>query len=269
MPTLPINDTELAYNYTGRGEETIVFSHGLLFDRRMYDAQVRAFRDGRRCLAYDHRGQGESGHAAASLIDMETLYADAAKLIERFDIAPVHFVGLSMGGFVGMRLASRRPDLIESLTLASTRAASEPFDNRSRYRRLNWVARWLGMEWVVDRVMPLMFGETFMEAPERADQRERWRERLVENSNDIYRAVDGIIHRPSFELELDRIDVPTLVLHGEEDRAIPIREGRRLAEGIDGAEFRAIPEAGHSASIENPEAFNRELRRFLDGQRGT
>lgn len=264
MPTLPINDTELAYDYTGRGEETIVFSHGLLFDRRMYDAQVRDFRDRRRCLTYDHRGQGESGHSSAPLIDMETLYFDAVELIERFDVAPCHFVGISMGGFVGMRLAARRPDLIDSLTLVSTRVASEPFDNRPRYSRLNWVARWLGMDWVVDQVMPLMFGETFMEAPECAAKRKRWRERLGGDSNNIYRAVDGIIHRPSFERELERIDVRTLVLHGQEDRAIPPREGRRLADSIDGAEFTAIPEAGHSPSIENPEAVNRALRTFFD-----
>ncbi len=265
MPTLPINDTELSYRYAGRGNETIVFSHGLLFDHRMFDAQIEMLGNRRRCLAYDHRGQGESGLSSSPVIDIETLYLDAVALIERFDVAPCHFVGISMGGFVGLRLASRRPDLVESLTLMATRSGREPFVNRPRYRRLNWAARLLGVSAVVDRVMPLMFGETFMQRDDRAPERRRWRERLAGNSNQIYRAVNGVIYRPRIDLELPKIEVPTRVLHGEQDRAIAPAEGRRLAEAIDGAEFVPIPEAGHSPSIERPDLVTETISTFLDG----
>jgi pimeloyl-ACP methyl ester carboxylesterase len=65
----------------------------------MYDGQVAHLRARRRCIAYDHRGQGQSP-ASATAYDMETLYADAAALIEKLGAAPCHFVGLSMGGSV-------------------------------------------------------------------------------------------------------------------------------------------------------------------------
>src|SRR3546814_3434728 len=81
----------------------------------MFAAQT-AHRQGRyRVIAYDHRGQGRSADDAATSISMETVYADAVALIEALKLGAVHFAGLSMGGFVAMRLGARRPDLIRSL----------------------------------------------------------------------------------------------------------------------------------------------------------
>lgn len=265
MPTLPLDDTELYYTQVGQGDATIVFAHGLLFDHRQYDAQLDVLSDEYRCIAYDHRGQGESARARPPIVDMETLYLDAVRLVEQFDAAPCHFVGLSMGGFVGLRLAARRPDLVESLVLADTRAGRESSEHIPRYERLTFVARWIGVEHVVDRVLPLMFGETFLNDPDRAGVRATWRNRLAALPKSIYRAVNGVLYRPGVEPELDEIDVPVLVLHGEEDRAIPIEVGRALADRIDGASFEGIPNAGHLVSIERPELVTERIANFLEG----
>jgi pimeloyl-ACP methyl ester carboxylesterase len=200
------------------------------------------------------------------MVDMETLYFDAAALIERFDVAPCHFVGLSMGGFVGLRLAARRPDLLKSLVVADTRAGREPAENLPRYERLTTVAEWLGTRLVVDRVMPLMFSDRFLESddPRIRDRRETWRERLAGRSKHVHKAVRGVLHRASVESELGEIDVPTLVIHGEEDRAVHVDEGRELADVIDGAELRTFPETGHLSSIERPEQFSEALAEFLE-----
>lgn len=263
MPTLPINDTEIFYRKEGRGDETIVFSHGLLLDHSQYDRQVDALRDDYRCIAYDHRGQGRSAVPDRPLVDMETLYFDAVELIERFDAAPCHFVGLSMGGFVGLRVAARRPDLVRSLTLIDTRAGAEPKKNIPKYQRLNFVARWFGIGLVSARVLPILFGDTFLDGSEFERARAKWRERLEGNSKEIYKAVNGVLHRPSVESEVEGIDVPTQVIHGEEDEAIPLSTGRALADAIDGAGFVPIPEAGHTPTVENPTAVNDALRSFL------
>jgi pimeloyl-ACP methyl ester carboxylesterase len=82
----------------------------------MWRFQVAAFRDRFRCVAWDHRGQGRT-EVTDTGYDMDTLADDAAALVAVLGIAPVHFVGLSMGGFVGMRVAARRPELIRSLAL--------------------------------------------------------------------------------------------------------------------------------------------------------
>src|SRR5262249_59370825 len=98
-----------------------------------------------RCVAFDFRGQGQS-EVTESGYDLETLTADAIELIEKLRLAPAHFVGLSMGGMIGMRLAARRPELVRSLALLETSADPEPEENVPKYRRFNpaapllWVA---------------------------------------------------------------------------------------------------------------------------------
>jgi len=263
MPSVQFDSGEIYYEQWGSGPETLVFSHGLLFSHEAWTHQVEALADDYRCITYDHRGQGRSSVPDAPMVDTETLYLDAAALIDELGAAPSHFVGLSMGGFVGLRLAARLPELLRSLTLMSTRAPGEPLENQSKYRGLNFIARWFGTRWAVDRIMPIMFGGTFLEDPQVADRRERWRDHLAGLDNSIYKSVNGVLYRPSVERELSRIDVPTLVMHGDEDEAIPFEEAEALTEAIDDARLVQIPRAGHSPAIEQPEAVNEALAGFL------
>src|SRR4029077_14271917 len=110
------NGVALAVEDGGGGVLAVLFSHGLLSSRRMWDAQVGALRGRFRCVVYDHRGQGES-EAPQTGLDIDTLAAGAAALVDALQLGPVHFVGLSRGGFIGMRLAARRPELVRSPAL--------------------------------------------------------------------------------------------------------------------------------------------------------
>ncbi len=103
MPTIRVNGVELYYESTGSGPQTVVFSHGLLMSADMFREQVRFLSPRYRVVAYDHRGQGRSDLTARAH-DMDTLAADADALIEALGLAPCHFAGLSMGGFVALRL---------------------------------------------------------------------------------------------------------------------------------------------------------------------
>src|SRR3954447_15414371 len=120
MATVEVNGTRLFYVDTGPGTsgETVVFSHGLLWGTELFEAQIAALRGTYRCIAWDHRGQGQSDpDLTREDIGIELVWQDAVELIQKLGVAPVHFVGLSMGGFVGMRMAARRPDLVKSLML--------------------------------------------------------------------------------------------------------------------------------------------------------
>ena len=111
MAVMEINGARIYYEESGAGPETLVFSHGLLMSGEMFSEQVKAFSGRYRCVSYDHRGQSRS-EVTDSGYDMDSLTEDAATLIRRLDCGPCHFAGLSMGGFVGMRLAIRYPELI-------------------------------------------------------------------------------------------------------------------------------------------------------------
>jgi pimeloyl-ACP methyl ester carboxylesterase len=256
-----VQGTRLHVEDTGGGGPAIVFSHGLLLSTRLWDAQVDALRSDFRCIAYDHRGQGRSEVPDARCIDMDACAGDAAALVEALGVAPCHFVGLSMGGFVGMRLAARRPELLRSLSLLETSADPEP--NAAKYRLLNVVARFVGPWAVAGRVMPILFGRSFLSDPVRAPERERWRAVIAGNRRSIWRAVNGVIERQGIHEELARLRVPTLVVVGEEDVATVPAKAERIAGAIAGARLVRVPRAGHSSPVEEPVAVTAALRDFL------
>ena len=263
MPFVTVNGVKLHYTDTGSGPETIVFSHGLLMSGKMFDAQVAHFSDRYRCITFDHRGQGQS-EVAQDGYDMDSVARDAEALIEALDLGPVHFAGLSMGGFVGMRLALWRPELLKSLILLETSADPEPEENQPKYRMLNFVARWFGLRVVVGQVMPIMFGQSFLNDPARAGERKLWRDRICGNDRKgIVRAVQGVIDRDGVFDDLGRIDTPTLILVGEEDVATVPLKSERICAAINGARMQVMPRAGHSATIEEPDEVNARVEAFL------
>ena len=182
---------QLHYTEHGAGTETIVFSHGYLFSGEMFADQVEHLKSEYRCITYDHRGQGKSA-VTKNGYDIETLTEDASQFIEKLDIGPCHFVGLSMGGFVGLRLAFRRPEQLSSLVLIDTSADPEPSENLPRYLLLKFLSRWLGLGVVVRRVMLIMFGRTFLENTYRAQERDKWRRSIASNNRiGTTRAIEG------------------------------------------------------------------------------
>ncbi len=263
MPKVNANGVNLHYSDTGNDGPVIVFSHGLIMSSAMFAAQIDRLKDRYRCIAYDHRGQGES-EVAESGYDMDTLTKDAVALITELGAGPCHFVGLSMGGFVGMRLAARHPEMVKSLTLLETSADSEPEENGPKYRRLNFVAHWFGLGLVVGKVMPILFGKTFMTDPARSADRDIWRKRIIGNHRiGITRAVKGVIDRKSVMDELANIACPTLVAVGDEDTATVPAKSERIAAAIKGARLSIIPSAGHSSTIEQPDHVSDLIERFI------
>jgi len=266
MPTITVNGATLWYTDEGAGPAAIVFAHGLLWSGRMFDAQVAALKDRHRCITFDFRGQGQSA-VTADGYDMETLAEDAVALIEALGASPCHFVGLSMGGFVGMRLAARRPELIRSLVLMETSAEPEPAESGAKYRMLGRVVSMvgrLGMRLVMPRVMRIMFGRKFLEDPARRAERRLWKARGMENDPvGVVRALQGVIDRVAIYDELPRITCPTLVMVGDQDVATVPAKAQRIHAAIPGSRLVVIPGAGHTSSAEEPEFVNAALAEFL------
>jgi 3-oxoadipate enol-lactonase len=261
------NGVRLAVEDSGGSGPTVLFSHGLLYTLRMWDAQIAALRARFRCVAYDHRGQGQSD-APATGLDMDSLTEDAAALIASLRLGPVHFVGMSMGGFVGMRLAARRPELLRSLVLIDTSGGPEPPENVPRYRRLEWVARWIGTWPVLGRVQAIMHGASARRDPARAADLRAWRKYLLHvDARAMGRALEGVLQRESAMPLLPAIRCPTLVMVGEEDTATVPARAEELAAGIAGARLVRIPRAGHMSPIDAPEAVTAQLGPFLEAHR--
>lgn len=265
MPTIRVNGAQLYYEDHGSGGEAVLFAHGLAFDHRMWEAPVDSLKGRYRCVTFDCRGQGLS-EVTANGYDMDTLAEDAASLIAALDLSPCHFVGLSMGGFIGLRLAIRYPELLRSITIMNSSAEPEPAASRRRYTVLRVVARWLGLRPVLGRLMPIMFGGGFLDDPARRDEAVRWRERMGQNDRvGISRAARGVIDRQGVADRLGDIRLPALIVAGESDLATPPKLSRTMHEAIPDSRLEVLPGAGHMSVLEQPDRVTALIESFLGG----
>ncbi|MBC7631553.1 alpha/beta hydrolase [Aeromicrobium sp.] len=269
MPLVEVNGAHVHIQDSGSPEShpeapAVVFGHGLLFSGRMFDAQVERLSSRYRCVTIDWRGQGKSS-APAGDYDMETLADDAAAIVEGLGAGPVHYVGLSMGGFVGMRLAARRPELIRSLTLLDTSAGPEDPEKISKYRLLAKVYGLLGLGPVRSQVEPIMFGPTFLADPASTVHRDAWMAevRAVKRSG-MKKAIYGVTDRLPILPELGAITAPTLVVVGADDVATPVAKAEVIAGAIAGSRLEIVPDSGHSSTIEQPKALSDLIEAFVD-----
>lgn len=267
MPTIRINDANIYYQdfneAPNEAKETIVFAHGLLWDNEMFAPQIEQLKSTYRCIAFDFRGQGKS-ESTQSGYDMGSLSLDTKSLIEKLVDGPVHFLGLSMGGFIGMRLAIHHPELIKSLMLLETTADPEPEENKPKYRRLAFIAKWLGVGVIADKTMAIMFSQSFLNDPEKADVKNEWKARLkVLNRWTFGKAVKGVIERNGIYGRINKIDMPTLIVVGDEDVATTPAKAIRMHEAIKGSDLVIIAKAGHTSSIEQPNAVTKAIKEFL------
>jgi 3-oxoadipate enol-lactonase len=268
VPTVSVNGATVAYSDTGAPKNkpdapTVVFGHGLLFSKWMFNAQIAALRSDYRCVAIDWRGQGDTPPTESGY-DMDTLTGDATELIERLVGAPVHWVGLSMGGFVGQRIAARRPDLLRSLVLIDSSADPDPLPTVVQDRALANLYRYVGIAPVRRPVQKLLFGPTFRRDPAKRAIIEDWIGQLAQNDrNGIRKAVLGVANRRGVADEIGSVTAPTLVIVGADDAAEPVKRSRKIAELIPGARLEIVPYCGHSSTIEQPEAVTGLLRPFL------
>ena len=269
MPLIEVNGAKINIEDTeapaGRPDApTVVFGHGLLFSGRMFDDQVDRLAPRYRCVTIDWRGQGRSA-ATAGGYDMDTLADDAAEVLKELALSKVHFVGLSMGGFVGMRLAARRPALIRSLSLLDTSAGPEDPDKVGQYRLLAKIYGLFGLGPVKARVKPLMFGPTYLNSPKSEPQLEAWlNEVRAARRSGMKKAIYGVTDRKPIAGELGNITAPTLVVVGADDVATPVAKAEEIVRLIPGARLEIVPNAGHSSTIEQPDALSDLLERFID-----
>ena len=267
MPIIRINEADIYYQdfneAPNENKETIVFAHGLLWDNEMFAPQIEKLKSQYRCIAFDFRGQGKS-ESTESGYDMGSLSLDTKALIEELVEGPVHFLGLSMGGFIGMRLGIHHPELLKSLMLLETTADPEPEENKPKYRKLAFIAKWLGVGLIAEKTMAIMFSQSFLNDADKTELRNEWKNRLFKlNRWKFGKAVHGVVDRHGVYGVINKIKLPTLIVVGDEDVATTPAKAQRMHEEIKGSQLVTIKGAGHTSSIEQPEAVTKAITDFL------
>lgn len=256
----------LAWNLVGPPTaQPLVFVSGLGGVQAAWFNQVRAFQEHFYVLTFDHRGTGASD-ASDAPATVETFAADLGRLLDELGLGPVDAVGLSFGGRVLQALALQAPHRLRRMVLGGTSCGGQGRVIPDAVRALSEApltdldaeqARW------EDRILPVLFGRRYRERyPDRMRSLARWRARHPTDPVGLRAQWDAW---RTFDVcgRLGEIATPTLVLHGEDD-ALATRAGaEQLARGLRSARLEILPGVGHSPNVEDPEAFNGAISRFL------
>ncbi len=279
--TETVNGTGLRVEEAGSGSPEVVFSPALWTNRELFDAPFAALSSDHRCIRYDHRGQGESGLGAPQpsleMLGTEGLYEDALALLDHLHVESAHWVGASVGGFVGVRLAARHPERIRSLTLIgfSSRRVS-PADRRMidtmcgalrLTHHLGPIGTWVKGQ-LVTSAMANMFGAWFMSDPARAADREHWRPLFAATAvPEALPMLTEVMGHPGNPPELlAQVQAPTLLISGEDELSTVDEDERDpvlAATVMPDARFLAVPRAGHMVLVEQPELGTRAITDFI------
>ena len=231
----------------------LVMANSLGTTLEMWDDQASALGERLRLLRYDHRGHGGSS-VPPGPYEIEDLGRDALAMLDGLGIERFSFCGLSIGGMVGMWLASEVPERVEGLVLCCTSALLGP---RELWDERIVVARSEGMDALVDGVIQRWFTPDFFSRNPRAVQKAS--RMLRETDPEGYAGCCAAIRDMDLRDRLPSIKSPTLVISGSEDPATPPEHGEFISESIPGAAFEVVPDASHLANIERPEIVTRAI----------
>lgn len=252
---------DLHHREAGRGRP-LVLLHGFPLSSAMWLEQRNGLSEACRVLTPDLRGFGGSplGDDPPSLDEVAD---DVAAFLDKVDVDRVVLGGLSMGGYVAMAFLRRHADRVAALVLADTKASADPpaaRDNRERIATA--VCGDQGSQVLVDEVLPTLVGDTTRESRALVYGRVR---ALVQSApaGAVAWAERAMAARPESFDTLAGLDVPALVVVGDEDTLSPPSDAQAMADILPAGRLIRLPAAGHLTPVETPDDFNRVMRDFL------
>jgi 3-oxoadipate enol-lactonase len=247
--------------FTDQGSGSpLVFIHGFPLDGRMWNAQSTVFSKSCRVIVPDLPGFGRSTSSGPFTID--SLADDLRAFLAGIDALPCILAGLSMGGYVALSFASRFPGLLRGLVLVDTRAEADSPEGKVNRGKMIELARASGSKAIAEQMFPKLVAPA---TPERfpcvaAELREIMEACPTET---IEHALAAMRDRPDRTSDLSRISIPTLIIVGEQDAITPPAVARSMHDAIAGRVLEIIPDAGHMAPMEAPDAVNNAIARWI------
>jgi 3-oxoadipate enol-lactonase len=258
MPKLYIGDIDLYYEVHGDGEPVLLI-HGLGSSSRDWELQVPSLAKNYQVVVYDVRGHGQSDKPSGPY--RIALFAqDAIALIKVLEIAPVHVIGISMGGMIGLQLAVDAPELVRSLVVVNSgpEMVVKSMKDRFRVYQRDLIVRVMGM-----RKMAEVLSQRLFPKPEQGDIRKIFIERWAQNDPRAYRESFKAIVGWTVVDQLDVIRCPVLVVAADEDYT-PVESKAAYVELLLRGEMVVIKDSRHATPVEKPEEFNQVIIEFLD-----
>ncbi len=256
MPRVAASGIGLHYDTHGAGEP-IVFIHGLGSYAGDWQPQVDGLSSEFLVVTVDLRGHGRSDKPAGPY-SVPMFASDVAQVMRALNLPPAHVVGLSLGGAVAFQLALDAPPLVRTLTIVN----SGPSFVANWKIRLALAIRLLMLKvFGLPKLAATIAGRLFPK-PEQEPLRRAFIAHVATNDPRAYEASTRAVVGWTVEDRLGEVTVPVLVISGDRDYTpVAMKEAyvRKLPDG----RLEVMTDAGHACSLEEPEAFNALVRRFV------
>jgi len=261
MPFVQTGNIQTYYEQHGESGPPLVFIHGAGASHDMWKPQVEYFSKTFNVVTYDVRGHQKS-EGSNDIYTCELLADDLHLLIDRLGIEEPVIIGLSLGGMIAQEYAVKYHSNIKGLVLADTAVTSALTMSDKLLKAV--YPKWL-VKWTIGRMSDERYADwsfRYFDMDESVREYLK-KEQLKLSKEELLKITDAIY---SFKLlPLEFIEVPTLVVIGENERKAVFPHADKMIELIKNSRKVVIPKAGHASNLENPEVFNRELDDFLRG----
>jgi 3-oxoadipate enol-lactonase len=259
---LKSGDAEIAYWVLGEGPPVILL-HPFPVNHEFWFPVAGVLAGKYRLILPDLRGHGESdaGEGAAT---MEKHAADIARVMDDAEVGRAPMVGVSIGGYALFEFWRRNRGRVAALALCNTKAPADNAEARAaRLQAANDVLE-RGTEPFFQSMIPRLIGEsTRVARPDLVDGVLGMMRRM--SAQDVAQVQRGMAERPDSVDTLKTINVPTMLVTGDEDGFAGVNEAEFMRQRIAGSKLSVIGKAGHYSPWERPEEAARALRQFLDG----
>jgi pimeloyl-ACP methyl ester carboxylesterase len=254
-----VSGRAVPYRDTGGAGIPIVLAHGFFMDGSMFEPQVAALCDRYRVITYDERGHGEAVDDPDPYTYWD-LADDLAGLLDHLGLERAVIGGMSQGGFIALRFALRYPNRVLGLVLLDSQAGVELDEKRAEYEVMRSV-------WEEDGPSELMGGMVAAIILGSYEESDRWVARWIARyPTGLGQIYSTLMDRDDITGRLSEIRAPALVVHGDEDAAIPMERAEALCAGLAGCAGVVVVAGGsHSANLNRPEVVNEAIADFLGG----
>jgi pimeloyl-ACP methyl ester carboxylesterase len=249
------------YEHGDRSNTPVIFIHGFPYNSSMWSQQIKRLKESYYCIAYDVRGLGDTPPGDGQFT-MELFADDLFSVMDGLDLDKPVVVGFSMGGYIALRAVEKEQDRFRSLILCDTK--SEADDDAGRIKRAGAISTIDkdGVELFASSFVPMTFGD---DAPQQIP--ETYSSILEQATNESPVGVKGCLlamaARTDTTSTLTNIQIPTLLLVGEEDTLTPPSVMQAMHEKISNSELITVSGSGHMTPIEKPEIVTQNMEDFL------
>ncbi|HME84006.1 MAG TPA: alpha/beta hydrolase [Roseiarcus sp.] len=263
MPKVKVNDITMNYEQQGSGEPLVLIPY-LAADNACYAFQVPDYAKHFTCISLDPRGAGETDKPAGNY-STELFADDVAHFMQAIGVERAHVSGVSLGGAIGLWLASKHPQRVKTLSLHSCWPKTDPF---LKVIAQGWQTMAKGLdsvqEMIIQGILPFCFTpELYAAKPEFIDQIAAFvRSRPKQPLDAFIRQSNAVIAHDALS-QLNRIAAPTQITFGRHDIVTSTRFTDPLKNGIKGSELTVFETCAHAAIYEDVAGFNERTLAFL------